>query len=212
MVKKINSETERKIKQAAKEIFIKKWLSWSRTREITEKAWVNLALLNYYFWWKDELYNIIIMEIINDFQESMFKILDDPKTSFDDKLDYFIEWYYNAIVNDYKKLPFMLDILRNNIDEIKDRVRLWKHVFTKTYFAKQFMEKTWRDINMFREFFVNFLWIITFPVVWAPLFSAFFEYEDDNYHDFLINRKKFIRETTFIYIKKLTQNDAHSTS
>ena len=212
MVKKINSETERKIKQAAKEIFIKKWLSWSRTREITEKAWVNLALLNYYFWWKDELYNIIIMEIINDFQESMFKILDDPKTSFDDKLDYFIEWYYNAIVNDYKKLPFMLDILRNNIDEIKDRVRLWKHVFTKTYFAKQFMEKTWRDINMFREFFVNFLWIITFPVVWAPLFSAFFEYEDDYYYNFLINRKKFIRETTFIYIKKLTQTDAHSTS
>ena len=212
MVKKINSETERKIKQAAKEIFIKKWLSWSRTREITEKAWVNLALLNYYFWWKDELYNIIIMEIINDFQESMFKILDDPKTSFDDKLDYFIEWYYNAIVNDYKKLPFMLDILKNNIDEIKDRVRLWKHVFTKTYFAKQFMEKTWRDINMFREFFVNFLWIITFPVVWAPLFSAFFEYEDDNYYDFLINRKKFIRETTFIYIKKLTQTDAHSTN
>lgn len=212
MVKKINSETERKIKQAAKEIFIKKWLSWSRTREITEKAWVNLALLNYYFWWKDELYNIIIMEIINDFQESMFKILDDPKTSFDDKLDYFIEWYYNAIVNDYKKLPFMLDILKNNIDEIKDRVRLWKHVFTKTYFAKQFMEKTWRDINMFREFFVNFLWIITFPVVWAPLFSAFFEYEDDNYYDFLINRKKFIRETTFTYIKKLTQTDAHSTS
>lgn len=212
MVKKINSETERKIKQAAKEIFIKKWLSWSRTREITEKAWVNLALLNYYFWWKDELYNIIIMEIINDFQESMFKILDDPKTSFDDKLDYFIEWYYNAIVNDYKKLPFMLDILRNNIDEIKDRVRLWKHVFIKTYFAKQFMEKTWRDINIFREFFVNFLWIITFPVVWAPLFSAFFEYEDDNYHNFLINRKKFIRETTFIYIKKLTQADAHSTS
>lgn len=212
MVKKINSETERKIKQAAKEIFIKKWLSWSRTREITEKAWVNLALLNYYFWWKDELYNIIIMEIINDFQESMFKILDDPKTSFDDKLDYFIEWYYNAIVNDYKKLPFMLDILRNNIDEIKDRVRLWKHIFTKTYFAKQFMEKTWRDINIFREFFVNFLWIITFPVVWAPLFSAFFEYEDDNYHNFLINRKKFIRETTFIYIKKLTQTDAHSTS
>lgn len=212
MVKKINSETERKIKQAAKEIFIKKWLSWSRTREITEKAWVNLALLNYYFWWKDELYNIIIMEIINDFQESMFKILDDPKTSFDDKLDYFIEWYYNAIVNDYKKLPFMLDILRNNIDEIKDRVRLWKYIFTKTYFAKQFMEKTWRDINIFREFFVNFLWIITFPVVWAPLFSAFFEYEDDNYYNFLINRKKFIRETTFIYIKKLTQTDAHSTS
>jgi len=51
MIKKINSETERKIKQAAKEIFLSKWLSWARTREITEKAWVNLALLNYYFWW-----------------------------------------------------------------------------------------------------------------------------------------------------------------
>ena len=97
MVKKINSETERKIKQAAKEIFLSKWLSWARTREITEKAWVNLALLNYYFWWKDELYNVIMIEILEDFKGTILKMLNNQETSFEEKLESFANSYYESI-------------------------------------------------------------------------------------------------------------------
>ena len=194
MTKKINSETEKKIKQAAKEIFLKKWLSWSRTREITEKAWVNLALLNYYFWSKDELYNIVIMEMLEEFQLSMFKILDNPKTNFEEKMISFTDEYYNSIVADYRKIPFVLDILRNNIESVRKRIKKWDHAFTKTYFSKQYMEKTWKTMDDFREFFVNFLWLITFPVVWTPLFTVFFEFWEEQYHQFLLKRKAFIKD------------------
>ena len=192
MAKKINSATERKIKQAAREIFLKKWLNWSRTREITEKAWVNLALLNYYFGWKEELYQIVMFEMLDEFQESMFKILDDSSTSFEEKMKVFTDNYYETIIHNPKVFPFIIDILRQNIDTIRKSINVWKNTFSKTHFAKQYMEITWKSLNDFREFFINFLWLIAFPVVWAPLFTAFFEFDEKQYYDYLLKRKSFI--------------------
>ena len=192
MVKKINSATEKKIKQAAKEVFLKKWLSWSRTREITEKAWVNLALLNYYFGWKEELYNIVMFEMLEEFQWVILKILNNNETSFEEKMKMFTDNYYDSIIANPKIFPFILDVMRQNIDEIKKKIEKWNWSFTKTYFAKQYMETTWKSLDDFRDFFINFLWLIAFPVVWAPLFTTFFEFKEDQYYDFLIRRKKFI--------------------
>ena len=192
MVKKINSVTEKKIKQAAKEVFLKKWLSWSRTREITEKAWVNLALLNYYFGWKEELYNIVMFEMLEEFQWVILKILNDKDTTFEEKMRIFTDNYYDSIIANPKVFPFILDVMRQNIDAIKKKIEAWNWSFTKTYFAKQYMETTWKSLDDFRDFFINFLWLIAFPVVWAPLFTTFFEFKEDQYYDFLIRRKKFI--------------------
>ena len=192
MVKKINSATEKKIKQAAKEVFLKKWLSWSRTREITEKAWVNLALLNYYFGGKEELYNIVMFEMLEEFQWVILKILNDKDTTFEEKMRIFTDNYYDSIIANPKVFPFILDVMRQNIDAIKKKIEKWNWSFTKTYFAKQYMETTWKSLDDFRDFFINFLWLIAFPVVWAPLFTTFFEFKEDQYHDFLIRRKKFI--------------------
>lgn len=192
MVKKINSLTEKKIKQAAKEVFLKKWLSWSRTREITEKAWVNLALLNYYFGWKEELFNIVMFEMLEEFQWTMIKILNDRETTFEEKMKTYTDSYYDSIVADPKIFPFILEVMRQNIDEIKKRIKEWNWVFTKTYFAEQYMETTWKTLDDFRDFFVNFLGLVAFPIVWAPLFTVFFELKEKEYYDFLIRRKKFI--------------------
>ena len=192
MVKKINSVTEKKIKQAAKEVFLKKWLSWSRTREITEKAWVNLALLNYYFGWKEELYNIVMFEMLEEFQWVILKILNDKDTTFEEKMRIFTDNYYDSIIANPKVFPFILDVMRQNIDNIKKKIETWNWSFNKTYFAKQYMETTWKSLDDFRDFFINFLWLIAFPVVWAPLFTVFFELKEKEYYDFLIRRKKFI--------------------
>jgi AcrR family transcriptional regulator len=49
MTRKSAIETEEKIKQAAKELFLEKGFEGAKTRDITKKANVNLALINYYF-------------------------------------------------------------------------------------------------------------------------------------------------------------------
>ena len=145
MAKKVDSITEKKIKQAAKEIFLKKWLSRSRTREITDKAWVNLALLNYYFGWKEELYNIVMFDMLEEFQWSIIKIINDKWTTFEEKLRIFTDSYYDSIINNPKVFPFILDVMRQNVNDIKKRIHNWNWVLVETYFAKQYMEKAGED-------------------------------------------------------------------
>ena len=194
MVKKINSETERKIKQAAKEIFLSKWLSWARTREITEKAWVNLALLNYYFWWKDELYNVIMIEILEDFKGTILKMLNNQETSFEEKLESFANSYYESIVANPRVFPFILNILEQDINSVRSKTITKEEFVLYSYFAKQYIETTGKNIDDFKEFFINFLWLIAFPIIWAPLFTSLFDFSEKQYHDFLLRRKSLIKK------------------
>ena len=48
-MKKEYSETEIKIKTAAKSLFLRKGYSATTTRDISKESDINLALLNYYF-------------------------------------------------------------------------------------------------------------------------------------------------------------------
>ena len=192
MTKKLNLETEEKIKQAAKEIFLQKGYDWSRTREITEKAWVNLALLNYYFWWKKELFNIIMFELLEDFRDSMFLLLNDKSTSFNEKIRGFCDSYFDNNIMNIKVLPFILDNIRANIKTVQEKIIEDNNIFSKTVFAEQYMQKTWKWINEFKEFFINFMWLITFPIIWAPILTTFFELNEKQYLEYLKKRKELI--------------------
>lgn len=192
MTKKLNLETEEKIKQAAKEIFLQKGYDWSRTREITEKAWVNLALLNYYFWWKKELFNIIMFELLEDFRDSMFLLLNDKNTSFDEKIRGFCNNYFDNSITNIKVLPFILDSIKGNIKTVQEKIIEDNNIFSKTVFAEQYMQKTWKWINEFKEFFINFMWLITFPIIWAPILTTFFELNEKQYLEYLKKRKELI--------------------
>ena len=192
MTKKLNLETEEKIKQAAKEIFLQKGYDWSRTREITEKAWVNLALLNYYFWWKKELFNIIMFELLEDFRDSMFLLLNDENTSFDEKIRGFCDSYFDNNITNIKVLPFILESIRANIKTVQEKIIEDNNIFSKTVFAEQYMQKTWKWINEFKEFFINFMWLITFPIIWAPILTTFFELNEKQYLEYIKKRKELI--------------------
>ena len=59
-MKKQYSETEIKIKTAAKSLFLEKGYSATTTRDISKSSEINLALLNYYFTSKKKLFEIDI--------------------------------------------------------------------------------------------------------------------------------------------------------
>lgn len=192
MVKKINSETEKKIKQAAKEIFFKKGYNWARTREITEKAWVNLALLNYYFWGKEELFNIVMIEALEEFKSKMFSLLNDPSTWFEEKVKGFANEYLSSFIVSPWLLPFILESVREHIDIMQEKIKQDNSVLPDTLFAKQYIQTTWKTIDDFKEFFINFLGLVIFPVLWAPVITAFFELNDNQYAEYIQKRKEIV--------------------
>jgi AcrR family transcriptional regulator len=84
---KVNTSTEEKIKQAAKKVFMQKGYAASRTRDIAEAAGINLALLNYYFRSKEKLFDIIMLENLQQFIEGIKEILINKETSFELKME-----------------------------------------------------------------------------------------------------------------------------
>lgn len=83
----IELSTEEKIKEAAKTVFLKKGFSGTKTRDIADEAGENLALINYYFRSKENLFQIVMNEIANEFMTSLIPILNDTNTTILEKVE-----------------------------------------------------------------------------------------------------------------------------
>ena len=75
------SNTELKIRDAAKLLFLKKGYSATTTRDIAKESQINLALLNYYFTSKRRLFEIIMFETLYDFLNKMVEVYNDKETT-----------------------------------------------------------------------------------------------------------------------------------
>ncbi len=72
--------TEEKILEAAKDAFIRDGFSGARVRDIAESAGVNLALVNYHFGSKQELFNAVMGRALVAFRDNMLGMVHDGTT------------------------------------------------------------------------------------------------------------------------------------
>jgi len=108
----VKSETETKIIQAARDMFLRKGKAGARLQGIADVAGINKALLHYYFRSKDRLYERVFEQIVGDF---LNEFLDSFSTddNFRTTLKSFIDKYLTAL----SKRP---EIVRFVMWEIKE--------------------------------------------------------------------------------------------
>jgi len=87
---KKDATTEEKIKAAAKEVFLAKGFAGCSSREIAKAAGENVALVNYYFRSKGQLFELIFKAAMEDFMLSMFQVFSSDQ-SLEQKMRIFIE-------------------------------------------------------------------------------------------------------------------------
>ena len=134
-----------------------------------------------------------MIEILEDFKGTIIRMLNNQETTSEEKLEDFTNSYYDSIVANPKVFPFILNILEKDINSVKSNTITKEESVLNSYFAKQYIETTGKSIDDFKEFFINFLWLIAFPLIWAPLFTSLFEFNEQQYHDFLLRRKELIK-------------------
>ena len=105
------SNTEIKIKDAAKSLFLKKGYSATTTRDIARESDINLAMLNYYFRSKRRLFEIIMFETLYEFLSKMVEVYNDEKTSLEQKLKLCSEKYIDMIIAEPLLPTFVLNEL-----------------------------------------------------------------------------------------------------
>ncbi len=119
---KKDTTTEEKIREAARQVFRSKGFYGCTSREIANAAGENVALVNYYFRSKSQLFKIIFEAAMDDFVLSMVEVFGSKK-SLVEKMRIFIDLEY-AFLAKHPELPsFILNEMNRedgcNIDHQK---------------------------------------------------------------------------------------------
>ena len=197
--------TEEKIKEAARIVFHKKGYAGTRTRDIAEKANINLALLNYYFRSKEKLFQLIMMEDVRTFLQSVFVVLNNEDTSFNEKIDRAVANYIEVLKENPQIPLFVLSELRTDPDRFISAIGI-KETILSSAFLKQFMEVAMsgkmKPINPI-HFVINLVSMTVFPFVARPVLKNGLSLDDDAFNQLMEERKQLIPEwiKAMIYVK-----------
>lgn len=181
--------TEQKIIEAAKSVFTKKGYAATRTRDIAVEAGLNLALLNYYFRSKENLFRIIIEDKFKQLFGIITPILIDENVTLEEKIKTLVNHYTDLLLEN-EDLPIFV------LNELKSNAKLMEHILqnvsslTKNVIKAQLQEKDYTLSTP--NFIVNVISLSLFPFVTKPLFISAGLLTEENFNDFVIERKKQI--------------------
>src|ERR1035441_5179221 len=109
-----NPSTEEKIKEAARLVFTRKGYAATRTRDIAEESGYNLALINYYFRSKEKLFDLIMLEHLQLFLNSVMGIVNNPETTLQKKIEDLISHYIDMLIKNPDIPIFVLSEVNAN--------------------------------------------------------------------------------------------------
>ena len=185
----IESTTEEKIIAAARKLFIQKGFSATRTRDIAEEAGINLALLNYYFRSKQNLFQIIIEEKFDTLFGLIGPILSDKEVSLEEKISTLVASYTQMLLENEDLPLFVLSEIKSN-EFILEKVKQNAELLSQPVIENQLKERGF-TISSF-NFIMNVMSLTLFPFMSKPLFVASGLVKEDEFAQFVTERKKDI--------------------
>jgi len=165
-----NASTEEKIKEAARKVFTQKGYAATRTRDIAEESGLNLALINYYFRSKENLFDIIMLENIQLFMHSIADILNDHDTTLKEKISVLIGHYIDMLIRNPQMPIFILNEINTNPGKLVEKIGInVKH-------DDLFIVKQWKEVAKLQGLKINPIHIVMnvvgmtiFPFMGGPL-------------------------------------------
>lgn len=204
-VAKQESNTEDKIKEAARVLFQEKGFSATKTRDIAEAAGINLALLNYYFRSKQKLYNIIMEEAIQKVMPPLVVILNDKETSIEEKLERFVALYIDLNISNKNFTFFIIDNIQRGGLSLP-LINSFNQQAKESFFFKQFgaYAKTNKiaPINPL-HLLMNILGLTAFPFLVKPMFEDGIGVSQRTMDEIMEERKRLIP----VWIKQMLRKE-----
>jgi len=187
------SSTEEKIKAAARIVFMRKGYAATRTRDIAEESGLNLALINYYFRSKENLFNIVMLELCQLFVSSVKELLNDPNTTLQQKVEKLVNHYIDMLLVNPGLPFFILNEAHNNPELLLSRIGMGNDA-ENLYITTQWKERQkliGHNINPL-HIILNTMSMTVFPFVAAPILRTKSKISTDAYNQLMQERKTLI--------------------
>jgi AcrR family transcriptional regulator len=190
---KTDVSTEEKIKQAARRLFTERGFDAVKTRDIAEEAGINLALINYYFRSKQKLFDIVMIENMEQFIDRLNPILENQELTTDDMLNELTASYIDLLLRN-PDLPFFI------MKEMRgDKNKLHYVKGKMTGIRNNFIKRVGGNIPNdalgalgIGHLTMNFMSMILFPFIARPLMMEVNDFSKKEFDSLMEERKKMI--------------------
>jgi AcrR family transcriptional regulator len=192
-VKTKEASTEQKIKEAARKLFNQKGFAATRTRDIAEEAGINLALLNYYFRSKQKLFDLIMMENFEQFLGGLSANFTSESLTMEEKVSRVVNNYIDFLT-EFPDLPlFILNEIQGNPTELAAKLQAQMAPTRKLFFQQLTAAKKEGKtaLDPF-QFVANLVGLSIFPFVAKPLLQRVMNVSDEQFHDYMEERRKLV--------------------
>ncbi len=193
--------TEEKIKNAARVIFTQKGYASARMRDIATLAGVNLALVNYYFRSKDNIFKIIMREKMFKIFGMIFPYMQDENTTLEEKITKISEIYIDMLSEDPNLPIFVFGEIQKEPENFTSMLPITSANIKEISIAKQFSEYDTGISPV--HFMLNFLGMTIFPFIAMPLLEKIKVESPENLKLLIKERKKMIP----IWMKNMFNNE-----
>lgn len=192
-----DTETEQRILDAARTVFIKRGTAGARMAEIAQEAGVNQALLHYYFRNKERLSQAVFAQVLTRILPALMHLGSDAS------LDVKIERVVHAYLEHLSKNPFIPGYLLAELHHHPERAaqllesaigaapnHLMQPVFARLgqQIADRVAAGEMRPIAP-EQFAINLISLCIFPFAARPMLTVVFGMDDDAFARFIEQRK-----------------------
>jgi len=182
-------QTEKKIFDAATEIFEEKGMAAARMQDIADRAGINKALLHYYFRTKEKLFKAVFDVLAEKMFEKFAGILEKEMT-FNDKIRFFCSEHMTFLQKNPKLPLFILNEINRNPGLLD---KFLKKINIKNIHSQISGDDSVRiSENEIMHLLVSIVSLSAFPIAAKPILTGILEQSGLEYDSFIEQRKSVV--------------------
>lgn len=191
-----NNETKERILFVARDLFITNGYVNTSVRDIAAAADTNVAMVNYYFNSKYDLFEIIFEEALNVLLDRILSVVNSDKPIFD-LLALWIDSYYETLL-EYPQIPiFILNAVNQNPERLAEIVRKRQphEIFLKISgrLEKEVEKGVIRETPSL-DFLLNILSLCVFPFIFGTMATKVAGRTSEEYTQVLSEHKEYVKQ------------------
>jgi len=201
--------TEAKIIEAATQVFRAKGFSGCSSREIAKASGMNVALVNYYFRSKGQLFQLIFKTAMEDFIESMICAFSSEK-SLEDKMRVVIEKEYEFLLTHPELPAFIINEMNRAEGCSLDHASFFEKIRSTGVFEQCVVAQAEGRMRQIDLLSVTLLIMSNcqYPVMAKNLLQGIHSISEEQYSENLELHKKHVTEMLISYLfPTQTKND-----
>jgi len=195
--------TEEKILEAAKKIFLKEGMAGARMQDIADEAGINKAMLHYYFRSKEKLFEKIFTELSQHFFPRLVRIFESDYSLFR-KIESFVAEY----IDQMRQTPYLPIFVLNEVNR-QPEAFIKKMMGDRKPPIKKFIDDVQAEakkgvikpVNPL-QLLLNIISLCVFPFVARPMFQLVTNIDKAMFEKILEQRKGEVSKFIIDAIKK----------